>query len=130
MKCPYCNKKAEWVENKEVYGRNIGKSYMIYLCRDCGAYVGCHKNTRNALGSMANKELRDLRSRVHDMIDSYWVGRRGKREWRTKVYNGLSKWWGSEFHVGWLREEDCKYVIENLDMGSLMSGLSKLKDNK
>jgi hypothetical protein len=24
MKCPYCGKKAEWVENKEIYGKNYG----------------------------------------------------------------------------------------------------------
>jgi hypothetical protein len=120
MVCPYCNKKAEWVENKEVYGRNVGKSYMIYLCKDCDAYVGCHKNTRRELGSMANKELRELRTRVHDIIDPLWIYRRDKKAWRTKVYEKLNKWWGGEFHVGWLRENDCKYVIENLERDSLV----------
>ena len=61
MKCNHCNKEAEWIENKIVYGRNYGKSYMIWFCHNCDAYVGCHNNTERSLGIMANKELRELR---------------------------------------------------------------------
>lgn len=75
MKCNYCSEDAEWVENKEVYGKNYGKSYMIFLCRKCDAYVGCHQNTKNPLGRMSNKEERELKKEVKglylDMFEKY-----------------------------------------------------------
>ena len=57
MICPYCQKEAPWISNEEVYGKRYGKSYMCYYCKDCDAYVGCHDNTKRALGTMANQEL-------------------------------------------------------------------------
>ena len=72
MKCPYCRKNADWVENKTIYGRNYGRSYMVWLCGDCDAWVGCHRNTQRALGTMANKELRELRIKCHDKFDKLW----------------------------------------------------------
>lgn len=38
--CPYCGKPTEYVDSSVIYGRSYG---MIYLCRDCRAYVGVHK---------------------------------------------------------------------------------------
>lgn len=54
MKCPYCNKEAEWLANEAVYGKRYGRSYMVWVCKDCLAYVGCHvwKN-----GNMSRKEI-------------------------------------------------------------------------
>lgn len=118
MFCPYCGDKAKWCENKIVYGRNMGQSYMIYYCKKDDAYVGCHKNTRNALGSMANKELRRLRRECHLLIDQYW--KKNKIE-RKKLYELLSDWWGDEFHVAWLREKECEFVLKNLDIPALIS---------
>ena len=40
--CPYCGKPTEFVDSSVIYGRSYG---MIYLCRDCRAYVGVHKGT-------------------------------------------------------------------------------------
>ena len=67
MQCNYCGREAEWVENKEIYGRNYGKSYMAWLCRPCDAYVGCHQNTKKPLGRMSNKEERELKKEVKGM---------------------------------------------------------------
>lgn len=117
MFCPYCGKKAKWCENKAVYGRNFGESYMIYLCKPCNAYVGCHKNTRNALGSMANAHLRLLRRKCHLLIDPYW---RNKQRSRKEIYALISEWYGDEFHVGWLREKDCEFVLKNLKLDDLI----------
>lgn len=105
MICPYCNQEAEWVENKEIYGRNYGKSYMCYLCKPCNAYVGCHQNTKKALGIMANKELREWRKKAHANIDPVW--RSGKMK-RKDVYGFLNKVFGFEVHVGESDIEMCK----------------------
>ena len=97
MNCPYCRKEAEWVENKAIYGRNYGKSYMTYFCKTCDAYVGCHQNTRRPLGTMANKELREWRVKAHTNIDAYW---KEKGMPRAEVYRLLKEKLGRKIHVG------------------------------
>lgn len=121
IKCPYCNKPAEWVENKEIYGTNIGDSYMIYLCRGCDAYVGCHQNTTNPLGTLANKDLRMLRQQVHNKIDAYWKSGKIKRD---LLYELISEEFGNEFHVGWAREVHCRWALDELDINKLLKQLN------
>jgi len=107
--CPVCGKEASWVENKEKYGRNYGKSYMCYFCKDCDTYVGCHQNTRQPLGTMADPELRKLRMAVHSKIDPFW--RSGKYSRKT-VYRTLSDELGYQFHTGESTKETCQQVLD------------------
>lgn len=109
MNCPYCNKEAKWCENKEIYGKNYGKSYMCYLCKDCDAYVGCHQNTVRPLGTMANKELRMWRRKVHAYIDPLWLSKKIKR---GKLYNKISDLVGFPFHVGDADIETCQRILK------------------
>jgi hypothetical protein len=111
MKCPYCGQEAVWCENKEIYGRNFGRSYMMYLCKPCDARVGCHQNSKRALGTMANKELREWRMKAHAVIDPLW--RDGKLP-RSEVYRRLSKVIGVEVHVGEADVEMCQKIIQVL----------------
>ena len=104
MICPYCKEQAEWVENKEIYGRNYGKSYMVWLCKKCNAYVGCHKNTKEPLGTLANKELRDLRIKAHNAIDVYW---KELDYSRGEVYRKLKEHFGFPIHIGEADKELC-----------------------
>ena len=46
--CDYCGHKAALVDDSEIYGRSFG--HTAYLCRNCGAYVGCHGRTDKPLG--------------------------------------------------------------------------------
>lgn len=107
--CPKCNKKAPWVENKEKYGRNYGRSYMCYYCKPCGTYVGCHNNTRKPLGTMADAELMGWRMKAHAAIDPLW--KNGKMT-RKEVYGMLKEKLGKEIHVGESDIETCKSIIE------------------
>lgn len=109
MNCPYCDNLALWCENKEIYGKNYGKSYMCYLCKDCDAYVGCHNNTRRPLGTMANKELRQERIKVHDHIDKFWKSGEFSRK---HVYKATSKHIGKEYHTGECDLETCKVILQ------------------
>lgn len=109
MNCPYCHKEAEWVSNEAVYGRRYGKSYMIYLCRDCDAYVGCHNNTRKPLGTMANKTLRGERKKTHGIVDPLW--KTGKYS-RGGVYALLAEHFGREIHIGESSIEQCCEIRE------------------
>jgi len=107
--CPYCKMPAEWVSNEAVYGQPYGTSHMIYLCRDCNAYVGCHRNTLTPLGTMANAELRQWRRKAHDHIDPLWQS--GQMN-RSEVYKWLRHELGREIHIGESDIETCKRIIE------------------
>jgi len=112
MKCPYCKKKARWCENKEIYGRNYGKSYMTWLCKDCSAYVGCHNNTKKPLGSMANKELRQWRMAAHEVFDPLW---KSKKRTRKQAYKILNRFMGKIAHIGESDVNQCKKIIETVN---------------
>lgn len=111
MICPYCKKEAIWCENKEVYGKNIGRSYMMYLCKPCDARVGCHNNTRQALGTMADKELREWRRTAHLHLDRLW---KDGIFTRKKVYQILKDVFHKEVHIGESNIEMCKEIIKKL----------------
>lgn len=111
MKCNYCGKNTIWCENKEIYGKNWGKSYMVYLCKPCDAYVGCHNNTKEALGTLANKELREARKKAKNL----WITKEGIdwSDWRSKGngYRELRNKLGYEFHFGSSTLEECNKII-------------------
>ncbi len=86
---------------------------MSWLCETCGAYVGCHQNTKVALGTMANKELRDLRIKAHNKIDVYW---KNKKLSRSKIYEKLEEFFGREIHIGESDEETCKKIINEFTL--------------
>jgi len=111
MICPYCKKEAQWVENKEIYGSNYGKSYMCYLCKDCNAYVGCHNNSRFPLGTMANEELRRWRIETHKHLDRLW---KDKIFTRRQVYRMLETVFGKEVHIGEADINMCKNILRKL----------------
>ena len=116
MNCPYCNKEAEWVENKEVYGKNYGRSFMIWLCKSCDAYVGCHNNTKEPLGTIANKELREYRKKAKEMfINKRLNGNWRNKKLRTDGYVFLKELFNKDFHFGESTIDDCKLVINSLD---------------
>ena len=108
MICPFCNKKAIWCENKEIYGRNYGKSYMIYLCKPCDSYVGCHNNTKNPLGTMANRETREFRNKAHSVFDKLWNNKKERKLAYLKISNQL----GYEVHIGCSNITQCEDIIK------------------
>ena len=108
MNCPYCGKKAVWCENKAIYGKNYGKSYMIYLCRKCQASIGCHENTKTPLGTMASAELREWRKKAHKAFDPLW---KEKGMARRDAYNILKSVFGKQIHIGESDKETCIKII-------------------
>jgi len=106
--CPYCEQKPEWVNNKEIYGKSIGKSYMIYLCRKCDASVGCHRNTKIPLGTLADRKTREARKKAHEQVDMLWQSGRYTRD---EVYKLMAQWLGlKEVHIGSSDREMCKQI--------------------
>lgn len=108
--CPYCGRRAEFIDSKHYYSN--GKSYgMMYLCRPCDATVGVHKNSANyyPLGTLANKELRELRQRCHKLFDTLWRGNM-KTMSREQAYKKLADNMNlkiEEAHIALFREDDC-----------------------
>lgn len=113
MICSYCNQPAKFVNNSEIYnGKQYGKSYMMWYCKPCNAYVGVHHNNPNApLGTMANKELREWRKKAHALFDPLWKS--GKMS-RKQAYLWLKEKTGRWIHMGESDIETCKEVIELL----------------
>jgi hypothetical protein len=111
MNCPFCKKEALWCENKAIYGRNYGASYMCYWCKNCDAYVSCHNNSKTPMGTMANNETRKWRMKAHEHIDSVW--KNGEKS-RKKVYKQLAHQFGKEIHIGSADIEMCKKILETI----------------
>lgn len=119
--CPYCGKPTEYVDSSIIYGRSYG---MIYLCRDCRAYVGVHKGTDRALGRLANAELREAKKEAHyyfdqiaktSLINRIWKKHIPNTSNRNKAYLWLSNQLGIPHeicHIGMFDVENCKRVVE------------------
>lgn len=116
--CPYCGSVTEHVEDIEVYGRSFGS--MLYICRKCDAYVGCHKTRPlEALGRLANKELREAKIEAHKYLDNLWQRRISsdctKMHARGKAYKWLAKQMNIDkkyCHIGMFDVAECNKVIE------------------
>ena len=108
--CPYCGQETELIDSADVYN---GVSYgWMYICRPCGAYVGCYKGTKKALGRLANAELRKCKHEAHEAFDPIWEN--GLME-RQKAYTWLSQQLATErelTHIGMFDVDMCKKVIE------------------
>ena len=118
MICPYCKKEAKLVTGKFVHpfqSRHKNKNY--YICVACDAYVGCHKGTRKALGTLANAELRILRMKVHTAFDPLW---RSKVITRKEAYIALSKKLNiplTKCHIAAFDIETCNRILEIIECG-------------
>lgn len=119
-KCPYCRGKVEIISQLEFYGKEYKKDAKRYHCVDCRASVGCHGTTTHAMGCLADNELKDLRQKIHDIVDKCWTT---KKE-RVKIYANLAKRFsacGDTFHIGWLKNEDAIYVLYDLEKFGIKS---------
>ena len=109
--CDYCGGKVEFVNNEVIYHKPYGKWPFIYLCHSCGAKVGCHKETRIPLGTLANDSLRKKRMDVHNAFDHLW---KSKIVSRTNAYVMLRERLGitaNECHIGQFTFEMCEKAL-------------------
>lgn len=109
--CDYCGKPAVLVDSAIVYeGRSYG---MIWYCKGCQAWVGCHQGTNKPLGRLANAELRVQKRLAHAAFDPIW---RGKTSFtRRAAYAWLAEEMGlpiERTHIGMFDVDQCKQVIK------------------
>lgn len=122
MRCPYCDYPVIVLPNHIIYGKAYGTG-LSYACSRypvCDAYVGMHGEKASEeqrylpLGTLANKELRNLRKQTHALIDPYWQVK-GIGLSRRRVYQLLAKFLGlsqDQTHIGMFTEEQCRKVIQ------------------
>ena len=119
--CEYCGHPAERLRGSELYpGREDLRCRFFWVCRPCGAWVGCHlPNTRlgftgrEPFGRLANAELRQLKQQAHATFDPLWQSKHFKT--RHRAYNWLANQLGIErqfCHIGMFDETQCRRVIE------------------
>ncbi len=107
--CAYCKGDTEYIDSSFIYGKSYG---MIYICKKCDAYCGVHKGTDNALGRVANAELREYKKLAHAAFDPIW---KSNLKNRHEAYKWLSHQLNIPFeytHIGFFGVETCKKVIE------------------
>lgn len=114
--CDYCGRQAEYVDSKVVYGKSYG---MMYLCRNCMAYVGVHKGTDKPLGRLADATLRKWKMAAHASFDPLWKTGpfRGRRK---AAYGWLAGQMGlpvEKTHIGMFDVPQCQEVIKIIEKG-------------
>ena len=114
-KCNLCGGTVIYTSNAKIYyGKEYG-SGKCYLCLNCRAYVGTHKpRPDEALGILANAEMREWKIKCHDLFDKLWQSepqdeKRGSRYYRNKYYRILAVELGVE-------KEVCHFGYFDLDM--------------
>ena len=109
-KCNICGGPVIYTSNSVIYGREYG-SGKCYLCKNCGAYVGTHKpRPKEALGLLADAEMRDLKMRCHALFDLQWKSFKGNRKVkRQQAYKALAE----ELNIP---VQDCHFGYFDKDM--------------
>lgn len=115
--CVECGKKVDAVltNGAEIYPHNSTLADLpFWKCPNCSNYVGCHHKSSNPtrpLGIIPNKELRDIRSSIHRLLDPLWTS--GKFT-RKEVYGKLSDQLGYGYHTAGIRSVDEARDVINL----------------
>ncbi len=109
--CSFCaekgqNSKIIVVNNKQVYGRSVGKWSWIYICRGCRQYVGMHPYTTVPLGLRADFKTRQQRIISKGKFNDLWYLRRQKHEISVRMRTMYYKLLAEEMN---LKKEDCHF---------------------
>lgn len=101
--CNLCGGEVILVPNSFIYNGQSYGSGFCYLCTECGAYVGTHrKRPYDAMGILANKEMRQMKKKCHDIFDLKWKDKKRKHYSRDIAYQRLAKKMG-------ISNEDCHF---------------------
>jgi hypothetical protein len=121
--CAECSSMAEQVDSAVIYPHRPdlhGKP--MFRCA-CGAYVGAHPGTDVPLGYPAGPETRQLRSKVHRLLDPLWEAKMqrdkvSKGKARDAAYGWLAGQLGiprDDCHVSHFNADRCRAAIAILE---------------
>lgn len=143
--CPYCQAMAMRTTGATIYPHRLDLADKVfYWCPPCDAYVGTHATTGEPLGTLANANLRRLRSKTHAVFDPLWQEPARKDvtsiknlcrkypkpfeyfvpRYRTAAYAALAAALGipvEDCHIGMFDAAQCRQVIHLCNSGELGS---------
>ncbi len=118
--CNLCGGPVIYTDNSIIYGRPYGSGKM-YFCTKCGAYVGTHEpRPTEAFGILANREMRDLKTKCHALFDEKLRKERSyikRRQKRQECYRTLAEQLcipKEECHFGYFDLNTLKQVYQLL----------------
>ena len=113
--CCGCERKvlARLTSGKEIYPhREDLFALPFWICDGCKNYVGCHHKTKTPtrpLGNIPTKELREVRKKIHSVLDPLW---KNKNFNRSAIYASLSTMLGYGFHTAEIKSvEEANKVL-------------------
>lgn len=90
-RCPYCNCATKRVTDIEIYGHHSNYNKRFIQCEmNADHYVGTFANGQ-ALGRLADAELRKLKREGHALFDQLWQGEQPTFRTRDQAYKWLAK---------------------------------------
>lgn len=103
--CNICgSENVEFTTNDRIYGKIYGNG-KVYLCTDCGSFVGCHDNGK-PYGILSDPPMRKLRTECHNLFDPIW---KAHLKTRSELYWALAKKMGLQVH-------ECHFGMFDLKM--------------
>ncbi|MCJ8601083.1 DUF3268 family zinc-finger domain-containing protein [Klebsiella pneumoniae] len=110
--CDYCGEPAQLVDGSRIYPHRPDLyDRKFWFCRQCSAWVGCHKNGATPLGRLADAHLRAAKQRAHKSFDPLWKSGGMSRH---RAYQWLADHLGISMeacHIGMFNEEQCEQVV-------------------
>jgi hypothetical protein len=121
--CCECQKEinARLTNGKEIYPhREDLFEKFFWICENCNNYVGTHGKTKDKtrpLGVIPSREIKQLRKKIHSVIDPLWKNKKIKRQ---ILYKKISEKIGKEYHTAEIRtaEEGIKILKIVLNLKS------------
>lgn len=112
-RCPYCGSHTIYRSADGIYRENT-RNEMLYVCKNyprCDSYVRVQPGTRIPLGTVANRELRELRIEAHRQFDKLhkrgYMSKHDAYQWLGGVLGVNAR----EAHIGQLSMLSCNLVI-------------------
>lgn len=116
--CCSCNAevRARLTDGKEIYPHRPDLFNLpFWKCNGCGNFVGCHHKTKDStrpLGVIPSNQVKQLRKKLHAIIDPLWKGSSDKRSARKLIYCKISEFLGYEYHAAEIRSvEEAERVL-------------------
>lgn len=115
--CPYCGAGTKVIDSALVYAGQ-GYGWLVACARwpACDAYVGCHRGTTDPKGRLADRALREAKTKAHAVFDPLWLHpKRDRKNRRDKAYAWLAQQLGIKpayCHIGMMDVKDCLRVVD------------------
>ena len=115
--CCGCNNKvqARLTYGTEIYPHRKDLHQRPFLkCDDCKNFVGCHYKTpkpTRPLGCIPTIEIRNLRNKIHRILDKKWENSPNPKKTRSELYYKISEFLGYSFHTAETKTiEECEKI--------------------